>query len=185
MTDEKPTCPCCKALYRTPFPNANDKHWEICKGCGCMWQRNKRRAPPLDATMERMDLERLLAGNYRTLDPQWQPIADKLRGSDSDYQPAPEGWQLAPKEPLTGDEREAFEKWYDQTDPDFTYSRPLEAAWQAWQARASLVPSAGESSPQPAMWPDPHDDNPHAGQCCNRASRKVFGDCPYCGRKAK
>lgn len=56
-------------------------------------------------------------------------------------------------------------------------------AIEAWNCRPS--PGAGESAPQPAMWPDPHDDNPHAGQCCNRASRKVFGDCPYCGRKAK
>lgn len=127
-------------------------------------------------------------------------------------------WNRRPSPPA-GDEREAFERWINETgyeiDPPEGYAdRILNMGWQAWQARASIVPSAGEAAeqaviqspvfeyqkartlpteltstkspaPQPAMRPDPHDDNPHAGQCCNVASRKAFGDCPYCGRKAK
>lgn len=68
------------AEYRAKYtPQAQD--WKA--AAEAMEARAERAESALaDAKQEssamRMDLERLLQGSYRTLDPQWQPIADRL-----------------------------------------------------------------------------------------------------------
>ena len=46
----------------------------------------------------------------------------------------------------------------------------------------SAAPRTSASSEQPKPEEDEHDRNPVVGQCCNAASRQLYGPCKYCGR---